>query len=169
MRRYMCVRTYLLEWLQSKHHREFKESQGDGHLGIRVGFCRQVVAAFGQMDILLHAQALLVHVAQVEHCLSVVLLFRGQAIVRSCSFIIHSSAQPIIVIVAQFYLVKQLVHLFDCIFVNKQYCIFTCAAEYPCAAALPQYSSALEKLSLMLNMRTSDESSRNAALLWATS
>lgn len=47
--------------------------------------------------------------------------------------------------------------------------LITKAAEYPCAAARPQYSKALTSASSVVNIGTSPLSNKKAALLCATS
>ena len=74
----------LLEAAPAEDEAQLGEGEGDGYLGVGAGLGRQVVEPLGQVDVLAHAVAQLVHVAEVEHGLRVVL----EAIVRSVTQVV---------------------------------------------------------------------------------
>lgn len=78
---------HLLKRLNIEHKEQLEQRQRHWHLGICAGFSGEVVAALGQMDIAPHAQALLVHVAQVKHCLRIVLLVRCKSEINNTTIL----------------------------------------------------------------------------------
>lgn len=55
-----------------------------------------------QLTHLLNAQSLLMHVAQIKHCLGAVLLLWCQSIVNKCSFIVNISTKTIKMVISKF-------------------------------------------------------------------
>ena len=63
-----------LQVFNSKHNCQLGKSKGHRDFGIYTGLSRHVIEPLRQVDVPLHTQTQLVHVAKVEHGLSVVLL-----------------------------------------------------------------------------------------------
>ena len=91
----------LLEASPAEDEAQLGEGQGDGDLGVGAGLGRHVVEPLRQVDVLPHAVAQLVHVAQVEHGLRVVLLVGGDPVVEGRGLEVSVGAPTVVVVVAE--------------------------------------------------------------------
>ena len=71
------------------------------YLGVCAGLCGHVVEPLGQVDVLPHAVSQLVHVAEVEHGLRVVLLVGGDPVVQRRCLEVPLRPPTVVVIVTQ--------------------------------------------------------------------
>ena len=69
----------LLQVLHSKNDCKFGKSESHGHFGVHTSLSCHVVEPLSQVDVSLHPKAELVHIAEVEHGLCIVLLLAGDS------------------------------------------------------------------------------------------
>ena len=91
----------ILHVFDSEDKSQLCQSQSYGNLGVYRGLCSHVVEPLSEVNISLHAQSQLVHVAQVEHGLGVVLLLRGDPVVARGCLVVDVGAPAVVIIIAQ--------------------------------------------------------------------